>query len=131
MTQLPEKLSDLLRLAVRDCMTVEKMPDRRLDMETFHWPSETVCVVCMAGAVMDRTLGADPDAELGPDDFDRETGKRLHAIDAMRQGELPGWEGPARIEFSDAIEGDYDRNLNRASWQTYLAAADLLERHGL
>lgn len=62
---LPDKLSDLLELAVRDVTKCEAEPKRfRLDMGNWHKPDagRGVCVVCMAGSIMAQTLGV-PDSE--------------------------------------------------------------------
>lgn len=65
MIELPNKLSDLLELAVRDVQKCEAEPARfALHMGNWHRPDagKGVCVVCMAGAVMAQTIGV-PDDE--------------------------------------------------------------------
>jgi len=62
---LPNKLSDLLELAVRDVQKCEADKKRfALHMGNWHRPDagKGVCVVCMAGAVMAQTVGV-PDDE--------------------------------------------------------------------
>ncbi len=148
--KLPNKLSELLRLAVRDAQAVEANPLYRLDMAVYHEPianedEETgerteYCAVCMAGAVMANTLGADPDCETGPSEFG-ET-EQLYAIDNLRSGDLddafasldldpdPAQEAAADAA-SELIRKGYDCYLGRAPWPVYLEAADILAKAGL
>lgn len=56
--ELPDTLSGLLRLAVKDARAIEKTAGYRLNMSKWVWPaSDGVCEVCMAGAIMVRTMG--------------------------------------------------------------------------
>lgn len=130
---LPTKPSALLRLAVKDARAVAKMKTRRLDMRVFHVADESgKCAVCMAGAVMDRTLRADPSATLWPDNFDDPVvAKSLNLIDDLRQGIFWDFEGPAVDKAASLIRTKFDRNRARADWKTYLKAADILEAGGL
>ncbi len=130
----PEKLSDLLRLAVRDCQKVEKMKTHRLNMVEWHAPYDGVCHVCMAGAVVDRTLGADPKVHIDEplDVADDDWADALLDIDSMRRGYLPYPAGPrVQAKFRLDIHADFDEQRQRANWSTYLEAADFLEEHGL
>lgn len=58
--KLPDKLSDLLELAVNDAMSLENSNNYVLNMLDWHSPyvetTGTKCNVCMAGAVMACTL---------------------------------------------------------------------------
>lgn len=89
---LPGKLSELLDLSVTDCEAVEKLPNYELDMGTWHQilytGDEAMCCVCMAGAVMDQTLGEKTytRATLEPEHFSYEVSNKLHAINCMRTG---------------------------------------------
>lgn len=131
----PEKLSDLLRLAVRDCKKVEKMKTRKLAMADWHTydDDERVCFVCMAGAVMDRTLRADHRSDVEPWAFDPVWQSRLFALDTMRQGMLPDWamSPDEELVFERIVEETYSPLAMRAEWDTYLKAADYLESVGL
>lgn len=61
MTQLPDKPSELIRLAVADLERAEASPDYIIDMGCWHEPIPNgLCAVCFAGAVIAGTLGAHP-----------------------------------------------------------------------
>ena len=57
--KLPEKMSDVLELALHDIERVETSPQYEIDMTNWHIYDRItgVCSVCMAGAVMAQTLG--------------------------------------------------------------------------
>jgi hypothetical protein len=66
MSKLPTKPSAAIRLALADLRKVEEDPSYTVRMDWWHWPiSEGVCAVCLAGAVMAKTLGA-PRDDIGP-----------------------------------------------------------------
>ena len=107
---LPSKMSDLLELAITDA--------RKLDLEKyipasncFHEPvrmshepdSEMKCQVCLAGAVMAGTLGADVGDELTPRDYEDDTYRKLSALDSIRLG---NWDSAGRelLLTSDDME---------------------------
>ena len=60
MNQLPDKPSELIRLAIRDMQLCERDPRYNLNMNQWHSggssDGERVCQVCMAGSVMAKTL---------------------------------------------------------------------------
>lgn len=58
MTTLPDKLSDLLVVALADLKTCEEDDKYRINMTKWHKPtlSGHHCEVCLAGAVMAQTL---------------------------------------------------------------------------
>lgn len=141
MAKLPSKLSRLLVIAVRDSMKVEKMRNRILDMTVWHepsWDDKPKCTVCMAGAVMDRTLKVDSELNCTPSS----TGEynQLLAINDMRRANVftalnrlsiyPLTKVQIRTveRVERLIWSDYSMRTNRASWQTYLKAAGILKR---
>lgn len=140
---LPKKLSALLRLAVRDAQAIEKMDGYELYMYNYHRPAYgDTCYVCMAGAVMATSLGADRRKSTGPSDFGALEG-RLRAIDGMREGLVDFAAELAEINLTDdqvSVARDVgefirdriiDIETGRAPWRTYLAAANRLEKAGL
>lgn len=142
MTKLPDKLSALLRLAVKDAQAVEKLPGYKLDMNSWYEVDGDQCFVCMAGAVMTCTLGVKKRRQLCPEDYDEHTADHLHAIDAMRCGEFCPIEPlptSGDIQYiNDAlwcaekiVRSSYDDDLDRASWDAYLEVADIFEEVGL
>ena len=113
---LPNKLSDLLELAVRDARACEADPRYLLDMGKWHVPKGNgVCQVCMAGAVIAKTIQLSPDtaAEL----FSDESAGRvpvvyseylpLTAINDMRTGEFrDAWSKVVGGESMSAAQED-------------------------
>lgn len=55
----PDKLWQLLELAYADFKSIESDPEYRISMFVYHNNRKATqpCTVCMAGAVMARTLG--------------------------------------------------------------------------
>jgi|GEM_PF-3157608 len=145
---LPNKLSELLRLAVSDCRKVEKLENYKLDMSRWFKLFGGVCHVCMAGAVMDRTLKARSFnvSDLRPGYYNAETGKKLQAINYMREGmfeyafryinskptpSLSDIQVDAIEEASEFVGDKRDSGIGRAAWKDYLKAAQILEKVGL
>lgn len=139
--ELPQKPSALLRLAVQDSIKVSKLKTRKLVMTTWHSYSakDKVCNVCMAGAVMDRTLKLPARRTL--DAHETLWADEMVAIDYMRMGrfeEALHWLGLSAEVDSHALKLDvigqpvrnaYLRShLERAPWRVYLKAARELER---
>ena len=87
--QLPDKPSELLALAVADLAKVEASPEYEVNMDDWHQPKKGgVCCVCMAAAVMAKTLKVDRLITRMPSDFETDTRKKLSAIDYLRVGDL-------------------------------------------
>jgi hypothetical protein len=89
MSKLPDKPSELIRVALTDLAKCEAMPEKyQVHMRDWHTPlsSPNVCSVCLAGAVMAQTLGADIGVELDPDDF--ADVNKLCALDDLRIGDV-------------------------------------------
>lgn len=139
--KLPNKPSALLRLAVNDCKKVQKMKTRKLQMLSWHhWSSiDNVCSVCMAGSIMDRTLKVDLKRNIIPADFDFDKQNKLHAVNEMRNGNFDS--AFSLLDMKDKynykinqISSFVSRNFcffkNRAPWNIYLKAADMLEALG-
>ncbi len=146
--RLPNKLSALLRLAVKDAQAVAKLKSYRLNMQQWHNPAGTSgkCEVCMAGAVMVKELHAPRDKAITPDDYETSVYLKLDAIDDMRIGHFgvalqsvrsdePSYDEIERAQKAGArIRLSYQRDpvrFSRAPWRSYLKAADELERMGL
>lgn len=145
---LPDKLSALLRLAVHDARLVAKDPRYELDMDVWHSVHGNKCAVCMAGAVMVRSLGVKP----GDDGWEvvagldgRENGPlgdKVYAVEALRIGDFVGaynsvfrkMPTPAEeVSLISAGErlGALDQDVKHAPWEKYLEVADYLEAAGL
>lgn len=146
-SELPACLCGLLRRAVEDAMAVEEMPGYKLNMGVWHMPNG-VCQVCMAGAVMARTLKVERDSECEPTDLSQGIAQKLYAVNCLRAGNvlgafgylhrfcpggLPANQNVAMHTAGGLIREDFlkhNRRL-RAEWKVYLKAADLLEAVGL
>ena len=83
----PEKMSALLQLAVDDLLAV--CCDARYSPMSGTWhdgePGE-LCEVCLAGAVMAKTLDADAEQDLWPGDYDTDWREALKELDWWRNG---------------------------------------------
>lgn len=88
-TELPSKLSDLLALALNDLKAVEADPNYTVDMKNWHRPDKDVCAVCLAGAVMAKSLGVARDNSSNPDFFGKDVGLKLLDLDSLRCGVVP------------------------------------------
>lgn len=144
MTQLPNKLSELLRLAVHDAQLCEQDERYELDMRVWHrgHPGGK-CHVCMAGAVLAQTLQWGTET-LDDSYFDDPCPEPdyIGVINALRTGDvvfacelltqdLPNEAGLRNLDYlEEVIKSRYDSNERRADWNTYLAVADALERLG-
>jgi hypothetical protein len=90
----PEKLSDLIELALGDLEKVEKDERYRVDMEAWHTPLNGKCRVCLAGSVIAQTFLTPVDkytlgtrSEVGQewsDAFDALNAVRLNDRSAIR-----------------------------------------------
>lgn len=154
--QLPARLSALLRLAVADAQKCELDPKYELNMHVWYCPprksavenlGSRKCLVCMAGSVIAQTLPRPADYNedyVVPSDFDGITERRLEAIDAIRSGSVSAALGVLGVSWardSDTVEAVAAaaraidrgklRGAGRSSWESYLAAADLLAGAGL
>ena len=89
--KLPEKLSGLISLAVKDCHRAQKSKRYKLDMKSLHVPNrpeEGKCSVCMAGAVLAFTLKVPSDREIHCWDDIPDGSRKFRAIDFAREGSL-------------------------------------------
>lgn len=70
-TILPDKPSELIRLALADLEKAEESRAYSVDMGMWHGYDEISgkCTVCLAGAVMAGTLGVELNTTAGPGDF--------------------------------------------------------------
>lgn len=97
---LPDTLSELTRIALRDLEAAEANPRYRVGMSMWHTPlTETGgmatgpekphhCRVCLAGAVMAGTLNAPFGEFIGPTDLVPDERGKLYALDSVRCGFL-------------------------------------------
>lgn len=152
---LPKKLSELLRLAVKDAQQLGKTPGFGLRMQTWVREQGGLCEVCMAGAIMVCELDARKLIPFGGSisayDMPKHQQSALHAVNDLRTGDADmlapklnrrlrrqGASESKRVQAitylakaCGLIHGRYNYNLGRADWDTYLKAADMLQAGGL
>lgn len=86
--ELPDKMSDLIYLALHDLSEVEKMKKvYSVDMDTWHSPNGR-CSVCFAGSVMARTCGLAPDISDTSHKFRKGEWTKFDVLDALRLGHV-------------------------------------------
>jgi hypothetical protein len=94
---LPDKPSELIRVALADLRKVEALPQiYRVNMDVWHRekrvPLESneapLCEVCLAGSMISQSLHANPNEHRGPEDFDQETTWKLYALNEFRVGNV-------------------------------------------
>ena len=86
--KLPDKLSDLILVAIADLTKAERSPRYRIDMATWHRPNAQ-CAVCLAGAVMAFTLRIPKEQHILPDHTStKHSRSKLLALDEIRCGRV-------------------------------------------
>jgi hypothetical protein len=146
MKTLPDKPSELIRLAIGDLCKVEKNPIYRINMNVWHSPNykDMICEVCLAGAVMAGSLDANPSFLTSPLDYcEPSIYCKLQALDKFRRGTF--LEGVSYLERAGAISSDERVKLeellgakpherheeNSAQFKSdMLALANFFESHG-
>ena len=94
MPRLPDKPSELIRLALADLEKVERDPRYKINMGSWHNVIESpstgrpVCAVCLAGAVMAGALEESVHRSVRPWEYDRDTEHKLYALDMFRTGNV-------------------------------------------
>jgi hypothetical protein len=89
MSTLPDKLSALIFLALRDLEAVEAQPQTyQVDMWNWHNPRRSgLCHVCFAGAVMANTLGVSPLEAKHAFEYPKEDQVKFRALNLARLGQ--------------------------------------------
>lgn len=136
--RLPGKPSELIELALRDLAAVEADPRYVVDMLSWHSPLGTTetCAVCLAGAVMARSLGVDRRMGSNPECFrDDDVTAKLMALDAFRRGNVSTALGfmqlrppPTDAWFRSIVPYEIDPELFKEGMRDLAAT---LERAGL
>ena len=86
MNKLPDRPSELLKLAMTDLELVEKDKRYVIDMNTWHSPYNDKCAVCMAGAVMAKELELPVHIDSHPVHFQYDLMRKFNAINYFRTG---------------------------------------------
>lgn len=114
---LPDKPSELIRVALADLEAVERSKKYVVNMGTWHepkgTPGGTKCEVCLAGAVMAKSLKNNPAKNLIPDeDFEDDLPGKLNALDSLRMGDVPLALG--ELGFDDICDSEMAYDLERS-----------------
>lgn len=141
MTDLPNKPSELIRLALTDIARAERSKRYAIHMGVWHSPQGfspeegLPCDVCFAGAVMAFSLGAQPDKDTVPETFGEKNARKLNALDNFRAGYIRAglsamdFEQPAELTDYQSVGSYYEDRLH---WKRRMRVmASLLERNGL
>jgi len=96
---LPDKLSDVIMIALEDLRKVERSKKYKIDMGLWHEPNGA-CSVCFAGALISQTEGATPDKYIEPDNFEDEDERKFYALDHLRSYDFE--------EMFETITGSWD-----------------------
>jgi len=87
MTTLPNTPSELIRVALADLRKVEVDERYKVDMGWWHKiDGAAPCSVCLAGAVMAKTLEVPITSDIHPRVFGQEITDRLYALGYFRTG---------------------------------------------
>lgn len=123
---LPDKLSELIHVALRDLEAAEKAPNIVIDMGEWHTPlADGKCAVCLAGAVMRGTFGVNDGISYAPAWFDASLRRKLEAIDLLRTGYVAVAiaRRTPKLEPTDA----FDRDITPYSEDPAAFKADMLQ----
>jgi len=103
--KLSHKPSAFIREALDDLKLCEKSKKYEVDMGTWHHPVKSVCLVCLAGAVMAKTFNCDPKITSSPFGFSgpaikTKTKYQLESLDMFREGKV--CQGLNRLSWDDS-----------------------------
>lgn len=131
---LPDKLSELIRVAIGDLEKCEVDPLYEIDMHRWHYPSISRCCVCLAGACLAMSVGIDPSEQFTFGDVeDHEYGRHFIALDYARVGNVQCALMELGIDYTTQLNRPvvpYDAGPAIFKSQMLALASDL-EREGL
>lgn len=116
--QLPDKLSDLLIVALTDLELCENDERYNIFMGAWHTPcGDGICHVCLAGSVIAKSYGISPEIHFNifsTDDDD--VTLKLTTIENARRGVLPlDLYSGGEMELLDSMSDD-----NRPQWKLHM-----------
>lgn len=85
------KLHRLLAAALRDLRWVEGQENKyNVDMACWHRPNKAnkKCTVCLAGALLARTLNTPANINVVPGKYDDRTADQLYVLEYLRRGRV-------------------------------------------
>ena len=108
---LPDKLSDLLELALSDLEKVEALPKYKVDMMQWHTNIGDVCAVCLAGSVLAMTGKMEYGLNYSASMLPRPIADKLLALNALREGNVYAAEfyltGAGSVHALDVVVTPY------------------------
>ena len=136
--KLPDKPSELIRLALHDLELCEQDDRYIIDMGKWHRPEYDICAVCLAGSVMAKSLNKKRHASGGPAKYKSITSRKLYALNEFRLGnifigiKLMLKDSENMLPFIPAprLISKYDKNPIKFKQQMHQLADDF-ERMGL
>lgn len=135
--KLPNKPSTLIRVALRDLIAVERNTKTyEVSMGTWHAADKGKCYVCLAGAVMAKSLKTPRTRDAWPFLFPDDTKEKLDALDGFRRGELfEALQGYFKTPFPNGLPmavDIVDYHVNPRLFKKGMRdLAKLLQKHGL
>lgn len=87
--KLPDKLSDLIELALSDMEKCESDSNYEVDMDQWVLPIKGKCRVCLAGSVLVQTMGLSRTEQHLPNYMDRDTHDKCYILDNVRRSWWP------------------------------------------
>lgn len=110
---LPDKLSDLILLALADLELAEQSSDVHIDMSNWRKQCSTfspyVCSVCFAGVVIIGSLKFSKRGSGIPESISNRTTQKLLALDAVRTGNVES----ALVHMNVFCANQYQRSIYR------------------
>lgn len=134
---LPNKLSDLILLALKDLTLCEKDPNYGINMNSWHLSScgfeaGEYCQVCLAGSIIAKSLNAPIENSYRPTHFPSTIRYKLEALDAVRLG-LPNRAlrhlGREKQPMKDFVPVLYSRSPKKFK-QSLRTVAKMLKLYG-
>ena len=116
MMGLPDKPSELVEIGLRDLELCEQDPKYVIMMSKWHEPiidfsggKKTVCAVCLAGAVMAKTMRTPPNERVHPFTQSGNDVYKLMALDNFRTGEFS--DAFVNLDIVDQPDIDFEPRL--------------------
>lgn len=153
-TSPPEKLSDLIDLAIEDARSLNRTVYQP-NYTVWHMAEPEYCNVCLAGAMLAGTLGEPSDMTTAPEHYSDDWNNALVALDSVRNGlyfealidlgveddgyadaaQVPNDVEDARLAFNSALPQPVEEDFH--SWEQFdqhlaslEAVADALRQRG-
>lgn len=139
MSALPDKLSELIRVAIADNRKLMDNPLYVFNPYVWHDliddDPHAPCEICIAGGVIAGTLKSDRLKRLSPHDYRPETRVKLGALDCCRLGHLKEAFIHLGRDFPDGIAPRWAMPRKAGDLEGVLTTmadmAETLESHGL